>query len=60
MDNKENNSTALAILLLAKMVAKAGKVKLTKSDKFAFAQIANSAGWNLPAFNVLLSEKEND
>jgi len=60
MDSKENSSTAMAILLLAKMVAKAGKVKLTKSDRFAFAQIAASAGWNLPAFIDLLSRQEND
>lgn len=55
---KQTNVTALAILLLAKMVAKAGKVKLTKSDKFAFAQIANNAGNNLPAFGDLISNKE--
>lgn len=55
---KQTNATALAILLLTKMVAKAGKVKLTKSDKFAFAQIASIAGNNLPAFGDLISNKE--
>lgn len=52
---KETNTTALAILLLAKMVAKSGKVKLTKSEKFAFSQIASIAGINLPAFSDLIT-----
>ena len=53
MDEK-TNSTALALLLLAKMIAKSGNVKLSKDDKMAFAQIAHIAGNNLPAFNELL------
>lgn len=53
MDEK-TNSTALALLLLAKMIAKAGNVKLSKDDKMAFAQIAHIAGNNLPAFAELL------
>lgn len=55
---KETNTTALAILLLAKMVAKSGKVKLTKSEKFAFSQIAHSAGNNIPAFSDLITRIE--
>lgn len=57
---EKDNTTALAILLLAKMIAKAHKVKLTKQDRFAFAQIASSAGYNLPAFADLISRKEDD
>lgn len=52
---KETNTTALAILLLAKMIAKSGKIKLTKSERFAFSQIAHSAGNNLPAFGDLIT-----
>jgi len=55
---KEVNTTALAILLLAKMIAKAHKVKLTKSDKLAFSQIASSAGNNLPSFGDLINGQE--
>lgn len=53
MDEK-TNSTALALLLLAKMIAKSGNVKLSKNDKMAFGQIAHIAGNNLPAFAELL------
>lgn len=53
MDEK-TNSTALALLLLAKMIAKSGNVKLSKNDKMAFAQIANIAGNTLPVFAELL------
>ena len=55
---RETNTTALAILLLAKMIVKSGKVKLTKSERFAFSQIAHSAGSNLPAFQDLISGVE--
>lgn len=55
---KETNATALAILLLAKMVAKSGKVKLTKAERFAFSQIAHTAGNNIPAFSDLINGVE--
>lgn len=57
---KGTNSTALAILLLAKMIAKTGKVKLTKNEKFAFAQIASSAGALLPVFSKMIESGNED
>lgn len=60
MNEEKTNATALAILLLAKMIAKAGKVKLTKDEKFAFAQIAHTAGSNLPAFSSLITSNDSD
>lgn len=48
------NATALAILLLAKMIAKSNNIKLTKDEKLAFVQIASNAGSNLQAFARML------
>ena len=53
---EKTNATALAILLLAKVIAKANKVTLTRPEKFAFAQIAASAGNNLPVFAKMIEE----
>lgn len=55
-EENKTNATALAILLLAKVFAKANKVSLTKDEKFAFAQIAASAGNNLPVFARMIEE----
>ena len=56
LENKIDRLT-LAVLLLAKMVAKSKSVKLTKAEKLAFAQIA--PGDTLPVFGELLTNKDN-
>jgi len=47
------DTTALALLLLAKVIARSSKVKLTKKEKYAFAQIASMTGNILPAFGEM-------
>ena len=46
----------MAVLLLAKMVAKTNNVKLTKNDKIAFSQISPTG---IPAFLSLIDNSEN-
>ncbi len=47
----------LAVLLLAKMVAKLNKIKLTKNEKLAFSQIAPNGG-SLSVFADMINGNE--
>ena len=64
MDNnaKKTNidTTALALLLLAKVIARSSKIRLTKKEKYAFAQIAGMTGNIIPAFGEMPLESNEE
>ena len=47
------DSTDLAILLLAKIIARSSRTKLTKKEKYAFAQIAGMTGNIITTFGEM-------